>query len=86
MATVLSMPRQKMWWYDGERIKFRSRNAGKLLSTLRRTPDISIASLAKTIGINKSDVQKLLKSMTDKGYIIRRGKNGDWHVLAISPL
>lgn len=74
------------WWYDGEHIKFRSPNAGKLLSTLRHTPNISIAALAKTIGINKSAVQKLLKSMTDKGYIMRSGKDGDWHVLAASPL
>lgn len=74
-----------MWWYDGERIKFRSPNAGKILSTLRHTPRISLATLAKTIGINKSAVQKLIKSMLDKGYITRSEKDGDWHVHAISP-
>lgn len=74
-----------MWWYDGERIKFRSPNAGKILSTLRHTPRMSLATLAKTIGINKSAIQKLIKSMLDKGYITRSEKDGDWHVHAISP-
>lgn len=72
------------WWYDGERITFRSPNASKLLSTLQITPEMSIASLAEHIGINKSAMQKLLKGMTDKGYITRSEKNGKWHVVAIS--
>lgn len=72
------------WWYDGERITFRSPNADQLLRTLQLYPKLSIAGLAETIGINKSAMQKLLKSMTDKGYITRREKDGSWYVLAIS--
>ena len=40
--------------------------------------------MAERIGINKSAMQKLLKSMSDKGYIARSEKNGKWHVIAIS--
>lgn len=75
---------KEFWWYDGERIMFRSSNAEKLLTTLQLHPDMSIASLAETIGINKSAMQKLLKTMVSKGYIIRSEKDGNWHVLAIS--
>lgn len=72
------------WWYDGERIVFRSPNAGKLLSLLQVNPEMSIAGLSERIGINKSAMQKLLKSMADKGYIARSEKNSKWHVVAIS--
>lgn len=80
---VMSRGKEK-WWYDGECITFRSPNAGKLLSVLQLHPDLSIANLADTIGVNKSAMQKLLKSMTEKGYITRSEKDGKWHVLAIS--
>lgn len=73
-----------LWWYDGERIAFRSHNAAKLLTTLKLHPGMSVAKLAQTAGINKSAMQKLLKSLASKGYIIRNGNNGNWHVLAIS--
>ena len=72
------------WWYDGERITFRSPNASRLLATLQLHPDLSIARLTDIMGVNKSAIQKLLKSMTDKGYITRTEKDGKWHVLAIS--
>lgn len=75
---------EEYWWYDGERITFRSPNAGKVLNALQLYPDISIAGLAERIGINKSAMQKLLKSMTDKGYIARSEKDGSWHVIAVS--
>lgn len=75
---------EEFWWYDGERIQFRSPNANKVLSTLLLYPDISIAGLAERIGINKSAMQKLLKTMTDKGYIARSEKDGLWHVVAVS--
>ena len=77
---------EESWWYDGERIKFRSPNAGKLLSTLRHSPQMSIAALAVTIGINKSAMQKLIKSLTERGYIMRSETDKSWHVLAISVL
>ena len=50
---------------------------------MKTEPGVTIASLAKTIGINTSAIQKHLKSMTDKGYIARREKDGQWDVFII---
>ena len=72
-----------VWWYDGQRIVFRSQNSGRILNMLMTEPGITIAALAKAIGINTSAIQKHLKSMTDKGYIARREKDGQWDVFII---
>ena len=72
-----------VWWYDGQRIAFRSQNSGRILNVLMTEPGITIAALAKTIGINTSAIQKHLKSMTDKGFIARREKDGQWDVFII---
>ena len=61
----------------------RSENSGRVLNVLMSNPEITIAALAKTIGINTSAIQKHLKSMTDKGYIDRREKDGQWDVFII---
>ena len=75
---------EEFWWYDGERIQFRSPNANKVLNALQLYPDISIAGLAEHVGINKSAMQKLLKTMTNRGYIARSEKDSLWHVVAVS--
>lgn len=72
-----------VWWYDGQRILFRSPNSGRILNLLMAEPGITIAALAKKIGINTSAVQKHLKSMSDRGYIARREKDGEWNVFII---
>ena len=74
---------ENVWWYDGQRIAFRSANSARILNILMTEPGITIAGLAKTIGINTSAIQKHLKSMTDKGYIARREKDGQWDVFII---
>ena len=71
------------WWYDGERIKFRSENAHKLLDTIHDAPYVTYSELSERIGINISALQKLLEGMTKKGFIQRR-ESGAWHVFATS--
>lgn len=71
------------WWYDGERIKFRSPNGTKLLGILQENPYITYAGMSRLLGINMSAVQKLVKGMTEKGYIGRSEKDGNWHLFAI---
>ena len=71
------------WWYDGQRIVFRSANSGRILNVLMTEPRITIAALTRRIGINTSAIQKHLKSMTEKGYIARREKDGEWNVFII---
>ena len=72
-----------VWWYDGQRIAFRSQNSSRILNLLMIEPGITIVALAKTIGINTSAIQKHLKAMTDRGFIARREKDGQWDVFII---
>lgn len=69
-----------IWWFDGERIQFRSENSSKILNLLADNPDMTYDALKKKIGINMSAIQKQLKSMMDKGYIVRT-ENGEWRVI-----
>ena len=43
-----------VWWYDGERIAFRTPSYGKILQALRREPKATLAYLQEEIGINRS--------------------------------
>ena len=74
-----------VWWYDGERIKFRSANSPRILRILESNPYITYAELSTEIGVNVSALQKQLDNMTKKGYIQRR-ESGAWHVFAMSSL
>lgn len=73
---------ENSWWYDGERIKFRSGNGSTILRTLQLYPHITYSELSKRIGINISALQKQLENMTKKGYV-QRLDNDAWHTLAI---
>ena len=68
-----------VWWYDGEKISFRSPTSSAMLGELTTNPQVTIEGLSKMLGINTSAVQKQLKSMTEKGYISRK-ENGERHV------
>ena len=76
----------KVWWYDGERIVFRSIASNLLLQAMQRNPHITIEALGIEAGISTTAVKKQLKVMMNRGYIQRREKDGSWHVLAISSL
>jgi len=68
-----------VWWYDGERITFRSPNTTKILEILIANPSCTYNELQRTIGINMSAIQKQLKNLMNRGYIMHKD-NGDWHV------
>lgn len=70
------------WWYDGEKIKSNSKNAGKLLSALSDDPYMKYSEIVELLNINKSAVQRLIKTMTEKGYLSRID-NEAWHVFAV---
>ena len=72
-----------VWWYDGERIKFRSQNAVRLMEFIQQNPYATYMEISGELGINMSAVQKLIKRMTEKGYIGRSEKDGNWHVFAL---
>lgn len=75
-----------VWWYDGQRIVFRSTSTSTMLHTMQQYPDITIEGLSKEAGIVEAAVKKQLRQMTNKGYIQRREKDGCWHVFATSSI
>lgn len=56
---------------------------GRIARLMRDNPDITYAQLTTDLGINTSAVQKLVKRMTNNGYITRL-ENGLWRVIATS--
>lgn len=71
-----------VWWYDGQRIVFRSASTSVMLQAMLQHPDITIGGLAKEAGIVEAAVKKQLRQMTSKGYIQRHEKDGGWYVFA----
>lgn len=69
-----------LWWYDGERIEFRSPNYGKLLMLMMSEPVLTLADIQKHLGINMSAVKKLVDQLIDKHYIERGTTDGSWRV------
>ena len=71
------------WWYDGQRIHFRSGNGSRLLALLRDKPFVTFSEMADYLSVNRSAVQKQVESFRKKGYLDRRD-DGSWHVLALN--
>lgn len=71
------------WWYDGQRIVFRSDRGELLLSLMKERPYITYSDLAEALSINRSAVQKQIDAFRRKGYLERRS-DGSWHVLALN--
>ena len=70
---------ENIWWYDGERIVFRTPTYGKILRELQIEPEATFAYLQENIGINRSALQKMIQALQDKNYI-EKDKNGSWRV------
>jgi len=76
----LSERDENIWWYDGERIAFRTPNYSKVLNAMRTHPSLSLANLHEEIGISITSVKKLLDKLIEKKYIERGEKDGSWRV------
>ncbi len=76
----ITEPDENVWWYDGQRIEFRTPNYAKILRIMQGQPSVTIEGLKEELGINKSAVQRLLGSLKEKGYIEPTG-DGGWRVL-----
>jgi len=73
---------EMVWWFDGERVKFRSQNTPKLLNLLQVQPDITLNELSNELNINRSAIQKQFELLKAKGYIMQSNeKNSNWHVV-----
>lgn len=70
---------ENVWWYDGERIAFRTPTYAKILRELRIEPKATFAYLQQETGVNRSALQKLIQSLQEKGYI-EKDADGSWRV------
>lgn len=70
-----------VWWFDGERVIFRSNSTSKILNLMYAIPDITIQKLSDEVGINVAAINKQLKQLTTKGFIQRVEKDGTWRLI-----
>ena len=73
---------EDVWWFDGQELKFRSPNNGKMMRLMKANPCITYRQMSEALGINSSAMQKLLEGLRKKGYIERR--DDSWYVYAIT--
>ena len=74
-----------IWWFDGEKVSFRSPNTITILRTLMNEPNTTISELCSIVGINRSAIQKQLEQLKKKGYIVQSNfKEEKWHVVIVA--
>lgn len=76
----VSEKNENVWWYDGERIAFRTPNYTKILNAMRTQPILTLADMKEETGISITAVQKLLNQLISKKYVERGEKDGSWRV------
>lgn len=72
-----------LWWYDGQRITFRSPNYSRILQLMLAELTLSVAEIQRRIQINASAVQKLLNNLLREHYIEKGSTEGTWRVFII---
>ena len=70
-----------VWWFDGERVKFRSATTSIILNRMYELPNSTIPQLAEAAGISLTAVNKQLRLLTEKGYIARTEKDNSWRLI-----
>ena len=71
---------ENLWWYDGEKVEFRSSNYSKILMLMMTEPVLTLEHIQQELGINMSAVKKLVNQLQDKHYIERGSTDGSWRV------
>ena len=70
-----------VWWFDGERVKFRSATTGIILNRMYEQPNSTIPQLAEAAGISLTAVNKQLRLLTEKEYVTRTEKDNSWRLI-----
>jgi predicted HTH transcriptional regulator len=78
----VSEKNENVWWYDGERIAFRTPNYTKILNAMLTQPTLTLEDMKEETGISITAIQKLLDKLIQKKYIERAEKGGSWRVFA----
>ena len=76
----ISEKAENIWWYDGERITFRTPNYTKILNAMRTNPTLTLADMSEETGISIAAVKKLLDKLISNKYVERGEKEGSWRV------
>lgn len=76
----VSEKNENVWWYDGERIAFRTPNYTKILNAIRTQPTLTLADMKEETNISITAIQKLLGKLISKKYVERGEKDGSWRV------
>ena len=76
----VSEKNENVWWYDGERIVFRTPNYTKILNAMRTYPILTLTDMKEIAGISIAAIQKLLDQLIQKKYVERGEKDGSWRV------
>lgn len=76
----VSEKNENVWWYDGQRIAFRTPNYTKILNAMRTQPTLTLEDMKKETGISITAIQKLLNQLISKKYVERGYKEGSWRV------
>ena len=76
----VSEKNENVWWYDGERIAFRTPNYTKILNAMQTLPILTLADMKKETGISMTAIQKLVDQLISKKYVERGEKDGSWRV------
>lgn len=71
---------ENVWWYDGERIVFRTPNYTKILNAMRTQPTLTLADMKEETSISVPAIQKLLDQLISRKYVERGKKDGSWRV------
>ena len=71
---------ENVWWYDGERIQFRTPNYSKILNAMQSQPTLTLSDMRDVTGISMAAIQKLLDQLQAKHYVERGEKDGSWRV------
>ena len=71
---------ENVWWYDGERITFRTPNYTKILHAMQTYPTLTLADMKEETGISITAIQKLLDQLISKKYVERSERDGSWRV------
>ncbi len=76
---------ENVWWYDGERIEFRSPNYTRLLDEITLEKNVSYSYLQQALGINRSAIQKMLEMLQKNNYI-EKNETGGYRVFLTQSL
>lgn len=72
--------KDNLWWYDGERVEFRSMNYVHILTLMMTKPVLTLNDIQQNLGVNMSAVKKLVNYLLSKNYVERGEKEGSWRV------